>query len=161
MRDALLENRRYRYRPAMTATQIIGKIVALPAEERAEVIRFARSLKADRLLKPDALTSLANRLARTEDSGEAKLLRDAMEAGFYGRPGNAARSLPEEPGQLQSRHSWKWPLRARDWTKRFTLPPQSSATNGQQAWRRSATATGLVSLLVKGPPTDCSSQSTR
>lgn len=34
----------------MTATQIIGEIVALPAAERAEVIRFARSLEAEGML---------------------------------------------------------------------------------------------------------------
>lgn len=69
----------------MTATQIIGEIVALPAVERAEVIRFARSLEAEGMLNGAALTNLGERLAATRDAAEAQVLRDSIETGFYGR----------------------------------------------------------------------------
>jgi hypothetical protein len=69
----------------MTVTQIIGEIVALPALERAEVIRCACSLEAEGMLSGAALTTWGERLAATRDVAEAQVLRDSIETGFYGR----------------------------------------------------------------------------
>ncbi len=69
----------------MTAAQIIGEIIALPAAERAEVIRFARSVEGEGMLGAAALTTLGERLATAADAAEAQVLRDAIETGFYGR----------------------------------------------------------------------------
>lgn len=68
----------------MTASQIIGEIVALPPSERAEVIRFARSMEADRLLSGNELAALAAKLVSADDSTTVSVLRESIERGFYG-----------------------------------------------------------------------------
>jgi hypothetical protein len=73
----------------MTASQIIDEIVALPPVERAEVIRFARSLDINVQLSGDELTALASRLAETTDASQAMALRDSIEQGFYGKKPHA------------------------------------------------------------------------
>jgi hypothetical protein len=73
----------------MTAAQIISEIVALPPTGRAEVIRFARSLEAERLLSGTELTVLAERLCKTDNSSQSSALRDEIERGFYGKKPNA------------------------------------------------------------------------
>lgn len=68
----------------MTATQIIAEIQALPPKGKAEVLRFARSLKPERVLAGAELEVLADRLAATKDEGEAVKLREEITEGFYG-----------------------------------------------------------------------------
>jgi len=70
----------------MTAAQIIGKIISLPASDRSAVIRFARCLSTEDRLSGDAMRQLAERLAVEEDPAEIQILRDSIESGFYGRP---------------------------------------------------------------------------
>ena len=69
----------------MTASQIIGEIVALPPAERAEVIRFACGLDGQRLLNGEELAALAEQLTEAGNSPGADVLREKIERGFYGR----------------------------------------------------------------------------
>jgi hypothetical protein len=69
----------------MTASQIIGEIAALPMAERAEVIRFARSLDAEHPLSGNELAALAERLPESTSPAQVSLLRDQIECGFYGQ----------------------------------------------------------------------------
>src|SRR5678816_2670521 len=77
------------YPSAMTAAEVIREIEALPPEEQAEVVRFARRLGARRKLSPEELGSLAERLAATDGPFEATVLREELVEGFYGDKANA------------------------------------------------------------------------
>jgi hypothetical protein len=68
----------------MNAQQIIGEIVALPPDERAEVLRFTRQLERQQELSPDEIRALAERLAETKEPDQVKALRDELTRGFYG-----------------------------------------------------------------------------
>ena len=68
----------------MTAVQIIEEIKHLPAEDQAEVIRFAYQLDSERQLSSTELGALAARLAGSTDPAEAAVLRETIMQGFYG-----------------------------------------------------------------------------
>ncbi len=68
----------------MTASQVIGEIVALPEEERRQVIEFTRKLADQRKLSPTDLGVLGSRLSHCEDDGSAAVLKEEIVAGFYG-----------------------------------------------------------------------------
>ncbi len=73
----------------MTAAQIIEEIVSLPPEQRAEVVRFTRTIDTTGLLSAKELSALASRLTETADASQALVLRDSIERGFYGSKPNA------------------------------------------------------------------------
>ena len=75
--------------PSVNAVEIIREIEALPRDEQVRVIRFVYRLDAERRLSGGELTSLAERLATTEDPADALILRDAIIRGFYGVQPNA------------------------------------------------------------------------
>jgi len=49
------------------------------------VIRFAYQLDAERKLSGNELSSLAGRMAETNDAVEAAMIREAIVRGFYGQ----------------------------------------------------------------------------
>ena len=73
----------------MNAAEVIREIEALPPEEQAKVVQFARRLDAQRKLSPEELGSLAERLASTGDPAKAAVLREEIVAGFYGAKADA------------------------------------------------------------------------
>jgi hypothetical protein len=77
------------YSPFMNAAEVIREIEALPPEEQAKVVQFARKLDAQRKLSPEELGSLAERLASTGDPVEAAVVREEIVAGFYGAKADA------------------------------------------------------------------------
>ena len=69
----------------MTATQIIEEIKRLPSEQKAEVLSaLLRSQENQRMLSPDGLVALADRMVATKDPEEADRLEKEIIAGFYG-----------------------------------------------------------------------------
>jgi hypothetical protein len=68
----------------MTASQIIEEIKRLDPKEQLGVIRFAYQLDAERKLSGAELSSLAARMAETDDPVEAARIRETIVRGFYG-----------------------------------------------------------------------------
>jgi hypothetical protein len=68
----------------MTATEIIEEIKRLDPQDQLGVIRFAYQLDAERKLSGAELSSLAARMAETDDAVEAARIREAIFRGFYG-----------------------------------------------------------------------------
>ena len=68
----------------MTAAQIIEEIKRLDPKDQAGGIRFAYQLDAERKLTGNELSSLAGRMAETNDPTEAAMIREAIVRGFYG-----------------------------------------------------------------------------
>ena len=73
----------------MTAEQIIEQIKRLDPKEQVGVIRFAYQLDAERKLTGNELSSLATRMAETNDPAEAAMIRESIVRGFYGPQKNA------------------------------------------------------------------------
>ena len=71
----------------VSAAQIIEQIRTLPALERLEVVAFARTMKLDRDLTGEELAQIAQRLADSTDPAEIEMLKDALQAGWYGSAG--------------------------------------------------------------------------
>ena len=68
----------------MTATGVIEEIKHLPRAEQSRVIQFAFELARERQLSGEKLAALAQRMADSNDPGEAKKLREEIHRGFYG-----------------------------------------------------------------------------
>jgi len=68
----------------MSATDVIAEIKLLPAAEQAEVIQFALQLARIRPLTASELTSLAQRMAESNDPAEVERLKTSITRGFYG-----------------------------------------------------------------------------
>jgi hypothetical protein len=68
----------------MSATDVIKEIKRLPPSEQVEVIQFALELARTRPLTANELTSLAQRMADTDDPAEAERLKTSISRGFYG-----------------------------------------------------------------------------
>jgi hypothetical protein len=68
----------------MSATQVIEDIKHLPPAEQAEVIQFAFQLARTRPLTGSELTSLAQRMADSDDPAEVARLKTSLVGGFYG-----------------------------------------------------------------------------
>ena len=68
----------------MSAAQVIEEIKHLTPTEQAEVIQFAIKLARTRQLAAGELTSLAKRLAESQDPGEVERLKTSITSGFYG-----------------------------------------------------------------------------
>lgn len=68
----------------MSATDVIAEIKLLPAAEQAEVIQFALQLARTRPLTASELTSLAQRMAESNDPAEVERLKTSITRGFYG-----------------------------------------------------------------------------
>jgi hypothetical protein len=68
----------------MSATEVIQEIKRLTPSDQVEVIRFALELARTRPLTAGELTSLAQRLADTDDPAEAERLKSSIQHGFYG-----------------------------------------------------------------------------
>ena len=68
----------------MTASQVIEQIEKLPNDERAKVIDFARSAPKKRMLSPEELGTLCERMQNATDPVEAERLRQELVTGFYG-----------------------------------------------------------------------------
>ena len=68
----------------MSATDVIEEIKLLPAAEQAEVIQFALQLARTRPLTASELTSLAQRMAESNDPAEVERLKTSITRGFYG-----------------------------------------------------------------------------
>ena len=68
----------------MSAAEVIAEIKHLTPAEQAEVIQFAIKLAHTRQLSPDELTSLAQRLAESQDPAEVERLKTSIASGFYG-----------------------------------------------------------------------------
>ncbi len=73
----------------MTAEQIILAIQALPLDEQATVIRFARRLDTERQLTGRELSGLAESMVHSTDPVETSALREEIVRGFYGGPPHA------------------------------------------------------------------------
>lgn len=69
----------------MTAAQVIGEIVALPEDERRQVIEFTRKLENSGKLSPTELGELSSKLSKCDGVGSAAVLREEIVAGFYGK----------------------------------------------------------------------------
>ena len=68
----------------MSAAQIIEEIKRLPAEERLEIVQFARAYETVPRLTPEELGELGERLANATDPAEIAELEKALINGFYG-----------------------------------------------------------------------------
>jgi len=68
----------------MSATEVIKEIKDLPPSEQVEVIQFALRLASTRPLTAPELTTLAKRMADTDDPAEAERLKTSIALGFYG-----------------------------------------------------------------------------
>jgi hypothetical protein len=68
----------------VTAVEIIEEIKRLPREEQNRVIEYARQAGQKRLLSPDELGRLAERMVETPDPAEADRLKEEIVRGFYG-----------------------------------------------------------------------------
>jgi hypothetical protein len=73
----------------VTASEIIEEIKRLDPEEQLGVIRFAYQLDAERRLTGKELSSLAERMVKTNDPTEEAMIREAIVRGFYGQRQNA------------------------------------------------------------------------
>jgi hypothetical protein len=69
----------------MSVTQVIEDIKHLPPAEQAEVIQFAFHLARTRPLTGSELTSLAQRMADSDDPAEVARLKTSLVGGFYGQ----------------------------------------------------------------------------
>jgi len=74
----------------VTASEIIEEIKRLDPEEQLGVIRFAYQLDAERRLTGKELSSLAERMVKTNDPTEEAMIREAIVRGFYGQRQNGA-----------------------------------------------------------------------
>lgn len=93
----------------MTAEEVIRELEALPPADQAVVIRYAYRLDAERRLTGPELSNLAEGMTRTEDPGEALLVREEILRGFYGGkphawdpPGNSPGGTPSPPARPDS-----------------------------------------------------------
>jgi hypothetical protein len=68
----------------MSAADVIQEIKQLPAAEQAEVIKFTLQLARTRPLTAGELTSLAQRMAESDDPAEVERLKTSIARGFYG-----------------------------------------------------------------------------
>ena len=68
----------------MTAVEIIREIKSLPRAERDQVVEFVRDADESRMLSPEELGVLAERMVETPDPAEADRLREEITRGFYG-----------------------------------------------------------------------------
>jgi len=68
----------------MSATEVIKEIQDLPPDEQVQVIEFALKLARTCPLTAKELTSLAQRMADTDDPAEAERLKTSVARGFYG-----------------------------------------------------------------------------
>jgi hypothetical protein len=73
----------------VTASEIVEEIKRLDPEEQLGVIRFAYQLDAERRLTGKELSSLAERMVKTNDPTEEAMIREAIVRGFYGQRQNA------------------------------------------------------------------------
>jgi hypothetical protein len=69
----------------VSATQVIEAIKHLAPAEQAEVIQFAFQLARTRPLTGPGLTSLAQRMADSDDPAEIARLKTSLVSGFYGQ----------------------------------------------------------------------------
>ena len=69
---------------AMTAVEIIQEIKRLPRDEQSRVIEYIRHVDENRMLTPEELGALAERMVEAKDPAEADRLRDEITRGFYG-----------------------------------------------------------------------------
>ena len=72
------------YSTVMSVTQVIEAIKHLPPNDQAEVIQFAFQLASTRPLTSRELTTLAQRMADTENPAEAERLKTSIVQGFCG-----------------------------------------------------------------------------
>ena len=68
----------------MSAAQVIEEIKHLSPDEQAKVIQFALQLASTRPLTAVELTSLAKRMAESNDPAEVERLKTGITQGFYG-----------------------------------------------------------------------------
>ena len=73
----------------MSAAEIIEQIKRLEPQEQLGVIRFVYQLDAERHLSGNELSSLAERMTKAADPGEAAMIRETIIRGFYGVQRNA------------------------------------------------------------------------
>jgi len=73
----------------MTAARIIDEIRQLPASEKAQVLRFVRTLDEGRQLTGQELSNLAGKLPEEIDLTKVQALKYQILAGFYGSEENA------------------------------------------------------------------------
>jgi len=69
----------------MSATDVIEEIKQLTPAEQAKVIQFTLKLARTRPLTAGELTSLAQRLAESDDPAEVERLKTSIAGGFYGK----------------------------------------------------------------------------
>ena len=67
----------------MSAAQVIEEIKHLTPAEQMKVIQFAIELARTRPLTAGELTSLAQRLAESDDPAEVERLKTSLTRGFY------------------------------------------------------------------------------
>ena len=67
----------------MSAAQVIEEIKHLTPAEQVKVIQFAIELARTRPLTAGELTSLAQRLAESDDPAEVERLKTSLTRGFY------------------------------------------------------------------------------
>ena len=68
----------------MSAAQIIEEIKRLPAEERLEIVQFARTYETVPMLSGDEIGELAQRMVDATDPVEIAELEKEIINGFYG-----------------------------------------------------------------------------
>jgi hypothetical protein len=73
----------------MTVSELIEEIKRLSPEDQTAVIRFAYELDAARKLSGDELSTLAERMVKSESNADKMMLRDAIIRGFYGNENHA------------------------------------------------------------------------
>ena len=72
------------YLAPMSVTDVIEEIKQLTATEQAEVIQFALQLARTRPLTAGEPTTLARRMAESDDPAEVERLKTSIAHGFYG-----------------------------------------------------------------------------
>lgn len=73
----------------MTAVEIIEEIKRLPRDEQNRVFEFARHAVESRLLSPEELGQLAERMVEAKDPTDADRLQQEIVRGFYGGQSHA------------------------------------------------------------------------
>ena len=68
----------------MTANAVIEEIKNLSPSEQSRVIQFAVELARTRQLAGEELSTLAQRMAESDDPAEVEKLKTALTHGFYG-----------------------------------------------------------------------------
>ena len=68
----------------MTSVEITKEIKRLPGDEQSRVIEFVRHVGENRMLTPEELGALTERMVETKNPAETDQLRDAIMRGFYG-----------------------------------------------------------------------------